>query len=222
MFISRVIIPPTPGVFSARGMLTMDITHTFVRTFARSMVTLDIQELADIYEEMENLSLAMLKKEHIPEEAVRFVRSVDMCYEGQGHYVEVPVPKGALGENARGAIIDSFHTLHEIKFGHRMDGIPKTINVRMKAIGKIKEIPVKKNKESRKVPQAAFKAKRVVYSDGKLLKWTVLDRSVLLPGNTIKGPVIVEEPHHVTVVLPGQTIGVDKFRNLVITIGKEG
>ncbi len=73
------------------------------------------------------------------------VRSMAMCYEGQGHYVKVPAPEGNLGQVARQSIVESFHSLHRIEYGHQMDAPPKTINVRMKPIGKIREIPVKKN-----------------------------------------------------------------------------
>ncbi len=218
MSIARVIIPPTPGVFSARGMLTMDITHTFVQTYARSMEAMDIGELAGIYGEMERRGRGMLKEEGIKDEVMRFVRSLDMCYEGQGHYVEVPVPEGPLGQMAQRTIIDSFHSLHRAKYGHDMAAPLKTINVRMKAIGKIREIPVKKNPEVKKIKGNAFKAPRKVYSEGALSEWRVVDRSMLVSGNFVEGPAIVEEPHHITAVMPGQKVKVDRYRNLVISL----
>jgi N-methylhydantoinase A len=196
----------------------MDITHTFVQTFTRSMDAMDINELAAIYGEMEKTARSMLKDESIGEEAMRFVRSVDMCYEGQGHYVEVPVPDGVLGQLAQQRIVDSFHALHRAKYGHDMAAPLKTINVRMKAIGKIKEIPVKKNPEVRKVKDNAFKVPRKVFSEGAASEWKVIDRGLLLSGNSVSGPAIVEEPHHITVVMPSQTMKVDRYRNLVISL----
>jgi N-methylhydantoinase A len=218
MSISRVIIPPTPGVFSARGMLTMDITHTFVQTYARAMEAMDINELAAIYGEMARQGRRMLKEEGIGEEAMRFARSLDMSYEGQGHYVEVPVPEGTLGQVAQRTIIESFHSLHRAKYGHDMAAPLKTINVRMKAIGKIKDIPVKKNPEVKKIKDKAFKAPRKVYSEGMASEWKVVDRDMLISGNLVEGPAIVEEPHHITVVMPGQKMKVDRYRNLVISL----
>jgi hypothetical protein len=41
-----------------------------------------------------------------------------------------------------------------------MDAPPKTINVRMKAIGKIREIPVKKNPDVRKRLAAPMRRRR--------------------------------------------------------------
>jgi len=221
MSISRVVIPPTPGVFSARGMLTMDISHTFARTFARSMGDLDIWELAAIYQEMENRGREMLRKENIPDDDMVFLRSLDMAYEGQGHYVEVPLSGAMIEGNSGKTIIDAFHELHERRYGHRMEGIPKTINVRMNAVGKIKEIPIKKYRRTQEIPDDAFKVKRKVFSDGLMDDWTILDRYKLLAGNSMEGPLIVEEPHHVTVVLPHQKITVDRWHNLVIELGKE-
>jgi N-methylhydantoinase A len=221
MSISKVIIPPTPGVFSARGMLTMDLTHVFAQTYARTVDAVDIAELTGIYEDMERRGLEMLRQERISEEAVVFVRTVDMCYEGQGHYVEVPVPGGTLGEAARAALTNSFHALHKVKYGHQMDGVPKTINVRMKAIGKIKDIRRRKFDLTAEIPDAAFKKGRKVYLEGKLVDCKVLDRGALLPGNKVDGPAVVEEPHHITLVLPEQAMRIDKFRNMVIECARE-
>jgi N-methylhydantoinase A len=216
--ISRVIIPPHPGVFSAWGMLSMDLIHSFAQTFARTMETLDVRELSLIYRGMENRGLAMLKEEEIPDEAMEFRRSVDMCYEGQGHYVEVPIPNGDLEDKTKAEISNHFHDLHQIRFGHRMERVPMTINVRVKAIGKIKNIPANESQVAGAIPDSAFKPERKVYFEGEFTPWKIVERGRLLPGNSIAGPVIVEEPHHTTVVWPDQTIGVDRFRNLIIDI----
>ena len=223
MFMPRVIVPPTPGVFSARGMLTMDLVHPFVQTYVRSLDTVDPAELAAIYAGMEEDGRRMLREERIPDAAMSFVRSLDMCYEGQGHYVEVALPEGELGEDTRSAIAASFHALHQVRYGHSMQAMPKTINVRLKAIGKIKEVPVKPEAMREAVPaRGAFKPSRHVYAGGELSEWKVLDRDGLAPGNTVEGPAIVEEPHHVTAVPPGQTLAVDAFRNLIISLRNGG
>lgn len=216
MSMAKVIIPLTPGVFSARGMLTMDITHGFSQTLARSIEALDVDELKAVFHEMEQQGLAMLQEEKIPDGATELVRSIDMCYEGQGHYVEVPVPSIDLDEGAKAEIARRFHALHEVKYGHRMEAPVKTINVRLKAIGAIPKMPVPEFEETDRVPPAAYKSRRTVYLDGTLGEWDILDRESLLPGNTVRGPAIVEEPHHTTLVWPDQKVSVDKFKNLVI------
>jgi N-methylhydantoinase A len=216
MSMAKVIIPLTPGVFSARGMLTMDITHGFAQTLARSVDSLDIRELMAVFREMEARGLEMLREEKIPEDAMEFIRSIDMCYEGQGHYVEVPVPEIDLDEDAKVEISSRFHVLHKTKYGHRMDAPVKTINVRLKAVGKIRRMPMKEFDVTDRIPETAFKTKRKVYLQGNFAELNILDRANLLPGNVVKGPAIVEEPHHTTLVLPDQSVSVDRFKNLVI------
>src|SRR5208283_3777627 len=204
------------GVFSARGMLTMDITHGFSQTLARSIDSLDIGDLMAVFREMETEARGLLREEGIPEDAMEFIRSIDMCYEGQGHYVEVPAPLIEIGEEAKAEIKDRFHALHKIKYGHRMEAAVKTINIRMKGVGKIRKMPMRQFDETDETPAAAFKAKRNVYLEGSFDEWNILDRDVLLPGNTVNGPAIVEEPHHTTLVWPDQSVRVDRFRNLII------
>ena len=101
MSISRVIIPPDPGVFCARGILTMNLVHTYAQAYVRSMDKLDIQELEDVYKDMENSAFKILKAEGMSEDTIEFVRSLDMGYEGQHYYVETPVPGGELKESAK-------------------------------------------------------------------------------------------------------------------------
>lgn len=216
MSMAQVIIPLTPGVFSARGMLTMDITHGFAQTLTRLIDALNMSELMTVFLDMEKDGLAMLKEEKIPAHDMGFVRSLDMCYEGQGHYVEVPVPGGDLADDSKADIANRFHELHQIKYGHRMEAPVKTINVRMKAIGKIPKMTMKEFGLTDQIPASAYKAKRKVYLEGSISEISILDRSLLLPGNVVKGPAIVEEPHHTTLVWPDQLVRVDKFGNLII------
>jgi N-methylhydantoinase A len=46
----------------------------------------------------------------------------------------------------------------------------------------------------------------------------VLDRNLLLPGNTFAGPAIVHEYSATTVVPPGYKARVDLFSNLIIEV----
>jgi N-methylhydantoinase A len=216
--ISRVIIPPNPGVFSAWGMLSMDIVHAFSQTFCRAVDTLDIRELNLIYREMEDRGRAMLVEEGIANESVDLKRSADMCYEGQGHYVEVPMPNGNLEEKTKGEISSRFHELHQVRYGHRMERTPKTINVRVKATGRIQKTTPKELQGTAAIPDCAFKPERKVYCEGQFTLWRVVERDRLLPGNRIAGPVIIEEPHHTTVVWPDQIVSVDGFKNLIVEV----
>jgi N-methylhydantoinase A len=94
----------------------------------------------------------------------------------------------------------------------------RTINARLKATGKIKEIPLSEIKQGKNIPRIAIKKKRKVYLERDFVECQIYERSGLLCGNTIGGPAVVEEPFHTTVVMPGQTLHVDQLGNLVITL----
>jgi N-methylhydantoinase A len=47
----------------------------------------------------------------------------------------------------------------------------------------------------------------------------VFDRTKLLQGNLIEGPAIIEEVASTTVVEPGDTVTVNEFGHLIMTLG---
>jgi N-methylhydantoinase A len=218
MSISRVLIPPEPGVFSARGILAMNLVHTDANAYVQAMNDLNIQGLEGIYKTMERSAFKMLTAEGIPEDAMEFERSLDICYEGQRYYIETPLPvRKRIGkEKVLTEIRNSFERLYEKRYSHLIKAPLRTINARLKATGKIKEIPLPEIKQGKKIPKMAIKKKRKVYLEGDFVECQIYERSGLLGGNTIGGPAIVEEPFHTTVVMPGQTLQVDKLGNLII------
>lgn len=221
MSIPRVIIPTSPGVFSARGTLTMNLVHTYARTCARALARLDAGELENIFREMEKEALATLTSEGMTREKIEFTRSLDMGYESQHYYIETPMKGGEIKEGSKKDIAEGFERIHEAKYGHRIQAPLIITNVRLKATGAIKDIPVTEIKKGKQIHQSAIKPARKVYLDGGFVDASIYERAGLLCGNTITGPAIVEEPFHTTVVMPGQTLEVDRFGNLIInTEGK--
>jgi N-methylhydantoinase A len=219
MSISRVIIPTSPGVFCACGILTMKLVHTYARAYGQAMDRLSIHELEEVYKDMENSANKILTAEGMSEEMIEFARSLDMCYEGQHYYIETPVTNEALKEDAKIQISKSFARLHEIRYGYRIEAPLVTINARLKAMGKIKDIPVTEIKQGKEIPRGAIKQKRKAYFDGDFVESQIYEREGLLCGNTIVGPAIIEEPFHTTVVMRGHTLEVDKLGNLIIHTG---
>jgi N-methylhydantoinase A len=219
MSISRVIIPRSTGVFSARGILTMNLVHTYTRAYARSWDKLDIQELEDIYKDMENDGLKTLAAEGMSEGEIEYIHSLDMGYESQHYHIETPVPHGRLNDDSKKEIGNSFEQLHETRYSHRINAPLKTTNIRLKAMGNIKDVPMPEIECGKEVPQNAMKPERQVYLDGGFVDAKIYERDGLLCCNVISGPAIVEEPFHTTVVMPGQTLEVDRLGNLIIHTG---
>jgi N-methylhydantoinase A len=214
MKISRFMVPPYPGVFCAWGMLGMDIVHNYSQTYNQLLNGVNFKDIISIYRKMENHALEILKDEKISEGSVKFIRSLDMCYAGQGHYVEVPLSND--DEQSKDEISELFHRLHEIKYGHHLDAGVRVTNIRMKAVGKLKEVPFKEIAKGQQISDQAIKPSRKVYLDGEFVECRIYNREKLLCGNTLQGPAIIEEPHSTTIVAEGQTLSIDNWGNLVI------
>jgi N-methylhydantoinase A len=219
--IPRIIIPTGPGVFCARGILTMNLVHTYAWAFHRDMDQFDMGELESIYREMEKAASKTLADEGMMGDSMEFIRSLDICYEGQRYSIDTPVPGGSLKEDSqvKAIISKSFRQLYNMRYGHLIEAPLRTINVRLKAIGKLKGISMPSIERGENIPGSALKQKRRVFLEGNFTDVQVYERDILLWGNTIQGPAIIEEPFHVTLLLPGQELQVDKIGNLIIQTG---
>jgi N-methylhydantoinase A len=220
MSISRVVIPLAPGVFSARGILTMNLVHTYAAAYVQPMDDLNLDALEGIYSGMENNASQLFMAEGLHEDAIGFERSLDICFEGQRYYVETPVPRK---ENEIDKFLkevgETFKRLYEQRYGHLINAPLRTMNARLKATGRIKRIPLLEIEKGTAIPESAFKKKRQVFLDGHFVEAEIYERSELLCGNRIHGPAIIEEPFHTTVVMMGQSIEVDRIGNLLIRTG---
>ncbi len=200
----------------------MNLVHSYVYAYAQALEKLDIQELEGIYQEMENQAKRLLETERISQEAIELERFLDICYEGKRYYIETPLPTGELSTcpHIKVNIKVSFERLYEIRYGHLIKAPLRTINARLKATGKIKEIPLLEIEQGKEIPKVALKKKRPLYLEGHFIEAQIYEREKLLGGNRIEGPAIIEEPFHTTVVLSGQRLWVDPFGNLIIESGR--
>jgi N-methylhydantoinase A len=221
MSISRLIVPFNPGVFSAQGILTMNLVHTYARSYAGTLEEMDLNNLESVFSEIENTAFKALSEEGMSGKTIEFWRSLDVCFEGQRYYIDTPIPNNGLTDQneSKTAISDTFRGLYKARYGHLIDAPLKTINARLKAIGKLKNIPARKIDIGKTVPEEARKAIRPVYLEGHFVNTPIYERGFLRCGNTIQGPAIIEEPFHITAILPGQEAAVDEYGNLIILVG---
>ena len=127
-----------------------------------------------------------------------------MFFEGQRYYIDTPIANTGMtnDKKTKAAIRDTFRDLYKTRYGHLIDAPLKTINVRLKAIGKLKDIPARKIDNGEALMAEARKANRQVYMEGRFVNTPIYERGFLRCGNTIQGPAIIEEPFHITAILP--------------------
>lgn len=215
--IGEVIVPWSPGTFSAWGMLQTDMRHDVVRSFYRPLAGLGDEAPAETFAALEEEGSDLLANEGIPAAERYFARSADMRYVGQEYTVNVPVPATiSLDE-----IDASFHDAHRVRYGHSTPGAPvEFVNLRVAAMGRIAAAT-----PTYRPPAEAgdpLLGRRGVVFDGTTHDTPVLLRQHLRPGDRHDGPVVIEEDSSTTVVPPGHVAALDELGNLLITRASAG
>jgi N-methylhydantoinase A len=211
--IGEVIVPWSPGTFSAWGMLQTDIRHDLARTFYHPLEGLDAEAPLDVFRELVREGGELLHDQDIPVGDAYFARFADMRYVGQEYTVTVPIENGKLS-----AISDSFHEAHRVRYGHSTPGAPvEFVNLRVAAMGRIATENVPFARPDGDADPAL--GTRTAIFDGRPHETTILLRERLPPGYEARGPLVIEEDGATTVVPPGRSLRVDDLGNLLLTTG---
>ena len=88
--ISRVIVPPEPGNFSAVGMLLADPRLDTAQTFVVRLNPENLAKVSAVYDELETTGRAALQRE-FGDGAITIEREAEMRYKGQHHSIKIPV-----------------------------------------------------------------------------------------------------------------------------------
>lgn len=223
--IRKVLIPHAPGYFSAYGMLFSDLRYDYVRSVFRRLEGLSFDEIEAIYKEMEDEGRAAISASQIRPEEVVFERAADMRYVGQEHAVTVDLPHAYFEGKDRAAIKNHFDEVHKVRYGTSAPKEPADIvSLRVTVMGRMAKPPRNEVASGGETPDAAaLRAHKPVYfrSAGDYVSTPVYKRDLLKNRNVIQGPALVEEHASTTVVQPGDTVVVDQFGNLQISIGSD-
>ena len=216
--ISRVVVPPFPGVFSSFGLLVADVEHHFVQTYFKTFEELDITALSALLNSLWEQGRTQLRAEGFDESRHEILTQMDMKYEGQVSDLTVPFLGGEVNWQTVNAVIAAFDQEHERSFGYNSPGTGyQLVNVRVIARG-LPETP--RMPERLELPvsgNGSTAAQRDVYF-GPNRGWAsvpVIDRQGLSV-EISEGPLIVEEYDSTTVVPPGWNATIDRWSNIIL------
>ena len=209
----EVVIPRHPGLFSAAGLLAADLRIDSASTVLRLLDDTSTGPMAGWFEATSTSLAAQLRDDGIPDEHIRVLASIDCRYRGQGFELNVPVAATNLNP---AAVADDFHRVHASIYGHASGEPVEAVTLRMSAFG---SLPVGSAESSRDVPAATAPISTRVLKLREMpepVAVPVFSRDDLSPGSRLEGPCIVEQLDATTVILDGQTAGVDTHENLWI------
>jgi N-methylhydantoinase A len=208
--IGKVIIPISPGTFSAWGMLVAEPKQDFIQTRVMRGHPDNLPDLEATYQSIQDDATAFLRAAGYPLEDVAFVRYADMRYLGQEHTVRVPI--NALDMDV---IAARFHATHEQAYTFRLDAPIEFVSLQVTAIVR-QPVPDLSDYAPAAGASLTPKAHRDVAFEEGTVRAAIYERQDLPAEEYVDGPAIIEEPSATTVVHPGQRAAVDRLGNLIL------
>ena len=213
--IGRVVVPVSPGVLCAMGLLLTDPRSDFALTRLALLDAAAAAVLCDAFSVLTARAEAWFDSEAIAPGARRIVRTVDMRYAGQNYELPIALPDGPVQD----ALAAAFALAHRRLYGFIADDEPvQLVTFRVEASAVVPKAQFVAQQDAGPDATAAVIGRRPVWLPevGELADCPVYDRTLLRAGNRFVGPAVVEQMDATTVVLPEMTARVEPFLNLIL------
>jgi len=216
--VRSIIIPTTPGLQSAAGLLVTDMAADYVRTQVMAAEAPDADAANAIFAGMEHDGLARIRGEGLSDAAIRLERHIDARFRGQGHELSVPVHIGKLTHDDLIQVQEAFRELYAQVYGIRQAYPVELVNFRVRVVGEVPKLELARSVPAADGPERALKKARPVYfrRAADFVDTPVYERARLAVGDVLAGPVVIEEPDSTTIVPPEYRVRVGDFLQLVI------
>ncbi len=195
---AEVLVPPSPGTFSALGLL---ISRPAVERAATVLGRVfEPRQAAPVLRKLEAQARRALREQGWSARA-RLERRADLRYRGQSH--ELSVPFG-------GRTAEAFHRLHMRKFGiadptQAVEWVALRVRAWIPAPGpRGLEVSPPPPAAGSLLPEERFETRwATAYWDGGPRRTRLVPRALLRPGRTLRGPALILEYGATTVLPPG-------------------
>ncbi len=217
--IPTLLVPPTPGVHSALGLLMSDVKHDHVRSRLAPMRELGPDDLNALFDPLMEQAREELSEEGFPDDAIVLTPFLDLRYAGQGYELTVPCPLPPLGPDDLERAQQRFHAIHEQAHGHKAESEPvELVSVRLVSEARVPQVRLSPFEATGASAADARTGQRRIFfgRDPGFQDCPIYDRARLEPGHEFDGPAVVEQMDTTTVIHPEQRARVDAFRNLII------
>jgi len=215
-------VPLYPGVHSAMGLLMSDVKHDYIRSRMIALDRITVDEVRAAFAELESQAIRDLRDEGFASAQIALERSLDLRYAGQGYELTIACD-AHFERDGIGKLRALFDETHRRSFGHiAPDETVEIVSFRVRGTGRLPpvDLPAFHN-QGRSLEQARVEIRRACF-DGVMLDCPVYRREQLDVGHVFEGPAIIDQLDATTVVLPGNTVRIDEFHNLLITRGMAG
>lgn len=208
----RVLIPTSPGVLSAVGLLTAPVAVDEVRTRLGGIDEVTAEELEAVWTQLETAAQERFDSQRIEVHATR--RSADMRYRGQAFELEVEVD-----EPDPAVLAAAFHERHAERYGYDQRDEPvELVNLRVRLEGPDPAVPTMDVPRGRGA-DAARLDDVTLHLDATPRTVPAYERRGLGAGDEFDGPAVVVSVDATCFIAPWQHARVDRAGNLILERG---
>lgn len=122
--ISRVVVPPVPGLFSSLALLFSEVEHHLSQTFFDAAEAMDPTPLQHILDRLHQQAADQLRSDGYVDERAHLTAFADMRYGGQNSELTIPLPSTVLTLEVLAQLREDFAREHLQMYGYRSDGEP--------------------------------------------------------------------------------------------------
>jgi N-methylhydantoinase A len=231
----RVLVPRYPGVLSALGMLTADITRDYVQFLAQRLDEFDLAMLWPHMTRLLEQGRSDLQRDAGPGAELRAVFTLDLRYVGQSHEINTPLVTWEHQEAAeaqsvlRSTVIEEaiqqFHHLHQQQSGHALSSHPiEAVALRLKMIAVTRQreyLAAAERAEASgggQAPEPIATVEAMLDAETTQPQQTAIyQRATLRPGVHVRGPAIVVQLDTTTVLPSGWQATIDEHEHMLLT-----
>ncbi|MDR0359730.1 MAG: hydantoinase/oxoprolinase family protein [bacterium] len=210
---TRVLIPPYPGLLSAFGLVAATFRRDFAQTQVADLAALQPAELMTALDRLEERALAEVASQGVDLAACRVEPGIDMRYQGQGFELDVPITRAALEREGPVGLAQRFHAAHHARYGtSRPDQTVQVVTFRLS----VSAGPAGQGLPAVQPEEGPAPAEQPVRLGHGQVPCAFLWRPTLRCGEQVAGPAIIEEETSTTLVPPGWTARVDETTSLLL------
>ena len=206
----RILVPASPGVFTAMGMLAGDVERYFISPFPGLLAALDAEAAGTGIKALETEARAAVLAEGIPEDGIVLTSEIDLRFRGQE--LSLSVPLGDPSDPA--AIRERFLAAYRAIYSYSSDDQVEMVSLRVTGRG------VRPGKLDFRLPREAgtetpATRRRVYFGESRGWLDTPCHERFRAPAR-LRGPAILEGTDSTVVVPPDATCTRDPYLNLLI------
>ena len=215
--IPRVLFPPTPGVFTAMGMLAAAVEHHELRSCQSTLADLDERRVADLLSDMRRTAIQVLTGQGYRGSDILLTCGIDLRLQGQDAAHSIALAEPLNREDLRVTFIATYRDI----YGYTPVDVVEVVSLRLLARGHSDQtIDFCALRAAPNAGAATPAGRRDVFFDRAWTDTPIVSRDNII--RSMRGPLIIESADTTIVVPPRVSIASNRVGALVAILDGEG